>query len=102
SRIVLVVILFSCATLVAYLLASGFANARTAAALEAAQRQAQEANDAKSAFLNMVTHELRAPMNGAIGMASALQATALDARQNDYVEPLVRSGDGRPASHNDR
>jgi signal transduction histidine kinase/ActR/RegA family two-component response regulator len=90
----LLVITFSCATLVAYLLASGRANARTAADLEAAQRQAQEANVAKSAFLNMVTHELRTPMNGVLGMASALQTTGLDARQRDYVETIVRSGDG--------
>jgi signal transduction histidine kinase/CheY-like chemotaxis protein len=89
----LLVVLFSCATLVVYLFASGRANARTAAALEAAERQAQEANAAKSVFLNMVTHELRTPMSGVIGMATALRATPLDARQRDYVETIVRSGD---------
>jgi signal transduction histidine kinase/ActR/RegA family two-component response regulator len=94
SRDDLLIITFSCATLVAYLLTSGRANARTAADLEAAQRQAQEANTAKSAFLNMVTHELRTPMNGVLGMANALQTTGLDARQRDYVETILRSGDG--------
>ncbi|CAN7533411.1 ATP-binding protein [Phenylobacterium sp. LjRoot225] len=94
STVDLLVISFSCATLVIYLIASGRANGRTAAALEAAQRQAQEANAAKSSFLNMVTHELRTPMNGVIGMANALQGTALDTRQRDYVDTIARSGDG--------
>jgi CheY-like chemotaxis protein len=41
----------------------------------------------------MVTHELRTPMNGVIGMARALQRTPLDGRQRNYVETIVRSGD---------
>jgi signal transduction histidine kinase/ActR/RegA family two-component response regulator len=84
---------FGCLIVLAYVLASGRASARAAARLELAERRANQANAAKSAFLNMVTHELRTPMNGVIGMARALQRTTLDLRQKEYVETIVRSGD---------
>jgi signal transduction histidine kinase/ActR/RegA family two-component response regulator len=90
----LAIVSFSCATLLAYLIVAGRAHARIALALAAAERRATEANAAKTTFLNMVTHELRTPMNGVIGMARALQRTPLDVRQRDYVETIVRSGDG--------
>lgn len=90
----LAIVSFGCATLLTYLVVAGRTQARVALALEAAERRANEANAAKSTFLNMVTHELRTPMNGVIGMARALQRTPLDVRQRDYVETIVRSGDG--------
>ena len=73
----------------------------SALALEKAQIEAQEANRAKSAFLAMMSHELRTPMNGVLGMAHALGSTQLDARQADYVETIVQSGDGLMAILND-
>jgi CheY-like chemotaxis protein len=72
-----------------------------ALALEKAQAEALEASRAKSAFLAMMSHELRTPMNGVLGMAHALGTTALDARQADYVETIVQSGDGLMAILND-
>lgn len=61
----------------------------------AEQKQAAEAASlAKSAFLAMMSHELRTPMNGVLGMAHALEATALSASQQDHVRTLIRSGDG--------
>jgi CheY-like chemotaxis protein len=81
---------FSCATLLAYVLASGRATSRTATALETAERQAKGANEAKSAFLAMVSHELRTPMNGVIGMARAMLRTHLDMRQRTYADTIVR------------
>ena len=72
-----------------------------ALALETAQDQAQEASRAKSAFLAMMSHELRTPMNGVLGMAHALGTTKLDARQSDYLDTIVQSGDGLMAILND-
>lgn len=89
----LAIISFGCTTLLAYLIVGGRTHTRVALALAAAERRATEANAAKTTFLNMVTHELRTPMNGVIGMARALQRTPLDVRQRDYVETIVRSGD---------
>jgi signal transduction histidine kinase/CheY-like chemotaxis protein len=72
-----------------------------ALALEKAQAQAQQANQAKSAFLAMMSHELRTPMNGVLGMAHALAATRLDRRQSEYLDMIVQSGDGLMAILND-
>ena len=72
-----------------------------ALALEKAQAEALEASRAKSAFLAMMSHELRTPMNGVLGMAHALGTTRLDARQADYLETIVQSGDGLMAILND-
>ena len=66
----------------------------TALALEKAQAEAQEASRAKSTFVAMMSHELRTPMSGVLGMAHALGTTRLDARQADYLDMIIQSGDG--------
>ncbi|WP_374574643.1 ATP-binding protein [Phenylobacterium sp.] len=68
--------------------------ARASAELAAQKHAAEAANRAKSAFLAMMSHELRTPMNGVLGMAHALETTALDRRQREYLHTLIRSGDG--------
>ena len=45
--------------------------------LDQALQQAQAATRAKSSFLATISHELRTPMNGVIGMASLLLDTPL-------------------------
>lgn len=87
--------------LLSYMVTNARANIATARALEAAEQQAIAATEAKSAFLAMVTHELRTPMNGVLGMARALQRTSLDTRQRGYVDTIVRSGDGLVTLLND-
>ncbi len=42
-----------------------------------AQREAEEANQAKSTFLATVSHEVRTPMNGVLGMIDVLERTSL-------------------------
>ncbi|MES2343900.1 MAG: ATP-binding protein [Pseudomonadota bacterium] len=86
---------------VVYVFNSAVLNMQAAQALETAQREAVEANQAKSAFLAMMSHELRTPMNGVLGMAHALKQTRLDDRQAAQVEMLIRSGDGLMAILND-
>ena len=96
-----VMILITLTGLTAYVLDAMRLVRANALALEKAQSEAQEANRAKSAFLAMMSHELRTPMNGVLGMAHALGSTQLDARQADYVETIVQSGDGLMAILND-
>lgn len=61
--------------------------------LAASQQKAEAANEAKSRFLSHISHELRTPMNGVIGMTSLLQKTHLDAEQSDFVNTIRNSGD---------
>lgn len=61
------------------------------AAAEARQR-AEASTHAKSRFLATVSHEVRTPLNGVLGMAELLAATPLEAEQIAYVEAIQTSG----------
>ncbi len=56
-------------------------------------KQAEEANNAKRAFLQAVNHELRTPMNGVLGMAQLLSFTTLNSTQQEYLSGLESSAD---------
>jgi len=69
--------------------------------LEEARDKADAANRAKSAFLGVISHELRTPMNGVLGAAQLLTSTRLDPVQKEYVAIVRNSGDNLMALLND-
>ena len=58
-----------------------------------ARRAAEAANRTKSEFLATMTHELRTPMNGVVGMADVLLTTPLDTDQIECVQIIRSSGE---------
>lgn len=69
--------------------------------LEQARDKANAANDAKSNFLGVISHELRTPMNGVLGAAQLLGATRLEDTQREYLTIIRNSGDNLLSLLND-
>ena len=69
--------------------------------LEAARDKADAANQAKSNFLGVISHELRTPMNGVLGAAQLLGATRLETTQREYLSIIRNSGDNLLSLLND-
>lgn len=70
-------------------------------ALLKATEQAIAANRVKSDFLSNVSHEVRTPLNGVLGMAQVLEKTPLSDEQKKYVGIIKSCSDGLLAVVND-
>jgi signal transduction histidine kinase/CheY-like chemotaxis protein len=66
---------------------------RSMADLASARDVALEVARSKSQFLTNMSHEVRTPMSGVIGMADLLLDTSLDREQREFVEAIRKSGD---------
>ncbi|MET0295071.1 MAG: ATP-binding protein [Phenylobacterium sp.] len=60
-------------------------------ALEVALRQAEESDKAKTRFLAVMSHEVRTPLNGVMGIAEALSRTPLADDQRELVATILDS-----------
>lgn len=60
----------------------------TATKLEAENRQFREANRVKRAFLSNVSHEMRTPLNGILGLTQLLRMGAIDPRSPKFAQFL--------------
>ena len=63
------------------------------AALNQAVSEATAANAAKSAFLAAMSHEVRTPLNGVLGMAQAMARDHLPPKQAERLEIIRKSGE---------
>ncbi|MCB0187484.1 MAG: PAS domain S-box protein, partial [Caldilineaceae bacterium] len=69
--------------------------------LRAAKEAAESASHTKSTFLSTITHELRTPMNGVLGLSNLLMETDLSIAQFDLVNAIHTSGNTLLALIND-
>ena len=60
--------------------------------LIAARKTAEAADRAKSMFLSTISHEMRTPLNGVLGISNLLARTELDAQQQKMLSLVTRSG----------
>ncbi len=61
--------------------------------LETAKTYAESLLESKESFMNMITHDLRSPLNTVLGYLELLHKTELDKKQEHYLNNLKKSSD---------
>jgi len=64
---------------------------REVAELEQTKDELSAANQAKTLFLANISHEIRTPITGVVGLARLLSNTSLDKEQHGYTDAIVSS-----------
>lgn len=64
---------------------------KTQEQLREAIKEAESANAAKSEFLAHMSHDIRTPMNGIVGMTDLLQSTPMSPSQHEYLDIIQQS-----------
>jgi signal transduction histidine kinase len=77
------------------------AERKTRDELEKAKVEAESANRAKGEFLANISHELRTPMNGVLGLTELLLESRLDEEQRSFATTVRDSANGLLAIIND-
>jgi two-component system aerobic respiration control sensor histidine kinase ArcB len=62
-------------------------------ALSVAKEKAEAANLAKTEFIANMSHDIRTPLTGVVGMSKMLEASVSDPSQKEYAHCLGESGD---------
>jgi PAS domain S-box-containing protein len=57
-------------------------------ALEEAKQKAEEASSSQERFLASMSHDMRTPLNGVVGMINLMEQTALTTEQKEYIEAM--------------
>jgi len=65
---------------------------RQSATLTKAKVEAEAANSAKTHFMGQLSHDIRNPLNGLLGIASILSKTDLSTQQSEYVRLIESLG----------
>ena len=72
-----------------------------ASSLSEAQQQTEAGSRIKTEFLGMMSHKIRTPMNGILGMTGLLLDSELDENQQKYAKIIKSSGNALLAILND-
>jgi signal transduction histidine kinase/CheY-like chemotaxis protein len=64
---------------------------RIEAELKLAKERAEKASEAKSQFIANMSHDLRTPLNGILGMAQVLEMNEADSEKKAYIHDIMSS-----------